>query len=57
MKFKTLIDDITIDLWFSQNFVSIEDIIRTCKPTVRFSKFTLKIYIYIERIWKISLQT
>ena len=40
MKFKHLIDNITIDLWFSWNFSCMEDIIRTCNPIIRFSKFT-----------------
>ena len=40
LKFKYLIDDITIDLLFFWNFTRIEDIIRTYNPTVRFSKFT-----------------
>ena len=40
LKSKHLIDDITIDLWFSWNFASILDIIRTCNPMIKFSKFT-----------------
>ena len=35
-----MIDDIVIDFLFSQNFESMEDIIRTCNPIIRFSKFT-----------------
>ena len=30
----------------SDLFVSIKDVIRTCNPTVRFSKFTLNINIH-----------
>jgi len=50
LKFKYLNGDIAIDLWFSWNFVSVNDIIRTYNPTVRFLKFTLniKIHFYIE---------
>ena len=39
LKFKNLIDDITINFWSSWNFVSMEDIIKTYNLTVRFSKF------------------
>ena len=38
-KFKHVIDDIIIDLWSFWNFTSMENIIRTCNPIVRFSKF------------------
>ena len=34
-----MIDDITIDLWFSWNFSSMKDIIRMCNLIIRFSKF------------------
>ena len=43
-----------IDLWFSWNFVSIKDVIRTCNLTVRFSKFTLNINIYDEFVGFLS---
>ena len=38
----------TIDFWYSWNFVSIKDIIKICNLIVRFSKFTLNIKIYDE---------
>ena len=34
------IDDIFIDLWFFENFASIEDIRRKCNLMVNLSKFT-----------------
>ena len=37
-KFKHLIDDITIDLWYTWNFVSVEDIIRKCNYSVDLLK-------------------
>ena len=46
--------DIAIDLWFSWNFVSIKDVIRTCNLTIRFSKFTLNINIYDEFVGFLS---
>ena len=39
-KFKNLIDYIAINLWSSENFASMEDIKRKCKPIVNLSKFT-----------------
>ena len=39
LKFKYLIDDITIDFWSSRNFTSIEDLRRKCNPMVDLSKF------------------
>ena len=39
MKFKHLINEITIDLYSFGNFVSIEDIRRMCNPVVDLSKF------------------
>ena len=39
MKFKYLIDDIVINLWFSRNFASMKDIKRKCNPMIDFSKF------------------
>ena len=38
-KFKHFIDDIVIDIWYSWNFASMKDIIKTCNPNVGFSKF------------------
>ena len=35
-----MIDDIAIDIWSSQNFASIEDIIKAYNPTIRISNFT-----------------
>ena len=46
LKFKHLIDDIAINIWYSWNFASMEDIIRTYNPTIRFSKFTPNKNIY-----------
>ena len=40
LKFKHLIDNIAINLWSSENFASMEDIKRKCKPIVNLSKFT-----------------
>ena len=43
-------DDIAIDLWFFENFASIENIRRKCNIMVDLLKFTSnkkKIYIYI----------
>ena len=37
-KFKYLIDDITIDFWYSWNFASIDDIIRKHNLSVDLSK-------------------
>ena len=41
LKFKYLIDDITIRLWFSENFASMKNIRRTCYLMKDFSKFTI----------------
>ena len=40
LKFKYLIDDICINLWSFENFVSMEDIKRKCKIIMNLSKFT-----------------
>ena len=40
LKFKHLIENIAINLWSSENFASMEDIKRKCKPIVNLSKFT-----------------
>ena len=40
MKFKHLIDDIVIDLWFSSSFASMKYTIREFNPIVDFLKFT-----------------
>ena len=40
LKFKYLIDDITIDIWSSWKFACMNNIIRTCNLTIIFSKFT-----------------
>ena len=40
LKFKYLIDDITIRLWFSENFASMKNIRRKYYPMVNLSKFT-----------------
>ena len=37
-----------IELWSFWNFVSINDVIRICNLTIRFSKFILNIKIYNE---------
>ena len=39
-KFKYLVDNMIIDLWFFGNFLSIENIKRKCNLTVEFSKCT-----------------
>ena len=39
-KFKNLIDDITINLWSSWNFVSMKDIRKKYNPMMNFSQFT-----------------
>ena len=48
LKFKHLIDNITIDLLFFWNFASMEDIIRTCNLIFRFTKFTSNKMIFTE---------
>ena len=40
MKFKHLIDNIVIDLYFFENFVNMTHIGRKCNPTMHYSKFT-----------------
>ena len=35
-----MIDDVTIDIWSSENFASMENIRRKCNPMVDLSKFT-----------------
>ena len=40
MNFRYLIDDIIINLWFSWNFATINDIIRKYNLTMNLSKFT-----------------
>ena len=40
LQFKPFIDNITIDLLFSRNFASIEEIRRRRNPMVDLSKFT-----------------
>ena len=39
LKFKYLIDDRAIDIWFSRNFPSMEDISRKYNQMVDLSKF------------------
>ena len=46
LKFNHLIEDTVIDLWFSWNFVSMKDIIKTCNSMVKVSKFTSNKKIY-----------
>ena len=41
LQFKQFIDDITIDLYFSRNFASMEVIRKRGNPMVNLSKFTL----------------
>ena len=38
-KFKHLIDDLTINIWFSRSFVSMKDIRKKCNLIIDFSKF------------------
>ena len=45
-KFKDLIDDIAINLWYFWNLANMEDIRRKCNPMVNLLQFT-SIYIYI----------
>ena len=45
-KFKDLIDDITINLWFSWNFASMEDIRRIYNSMVNFHNLHL-----IKKYW------
>ena len=45
MQFKLFIDDIAIDLQFSKNLASIENIIRRCILMVDLPKFTFNIKI------------
>ena len=39
-KFKHLIDDLAINIWFSWSFVSMKYIRRKCNLIMNFSKFT-----------------
>ena len=39
LKFKYLIDDIDIDIWYFGNFASMEDIRRKCNLMMNLSKF------------------
>ena len=51
-KFKDLIDDIAINLWYFWNLANIKDIRRKCNPMVNLLQFTSKyIYIYIYIYW------
>ena len=43
-----------IDFWYSWNFVSIKDVIRTYNLTVRFSKSTINIKIFDEFVGFLS---
>ena len=56
MKFKYLVDDITIDLWFPGNFVSMEHIKRKCNLVVEFSKYSSN-KINIEWSYNLKLQS
>ena len=47
IKFKHLIEDIAIDLWSSWNFASMNDILKTYNPIVRFLNFTFN-----KKIWE-----
>ena len=50
LKFKNLIDDIVIDLWHFENFVSMEDnkkMLFTCKFVKIHIQLKKNIYIYI----------
>ena len=40
LKFKYLIDDIDIDIWYFGNFASMKDIRRKCNLMMDLSKFT-----------------
>ena len=40
LKFKLLIDKITIDLWFTQNFISTKEIKRKYNLMINLLKFT-----------------
>ena len=44
LKLKYLIDDIVINFWYFWNFVSMENIIKTFRLTIRFSKFTSNLF-------------
>ena len=57
-----MFDNITNDLWFSWNFASMNDMIRTCNLIVRFLKFTINLKIYekfdeflFKLVWKETL--
>ena len=45
-----------IDFWYSWNFVSIKDVIRTYNLTVRFSKSTINIKIFDEFVPFLPIQ-
>ena len=40
MKFKHLIDNIVINLYYIENFANMKHIRRKCNPTMHYSKFT-----------------
>ena len=40
MKFKYLIDDITINLYYFEDFANMKHIKRKCNPTTYYLKFT-----------------
>ena len=48
LKFKYLIDNITINIWYSWNFVSMEDIIKKMQSINRFTKIYINKKIYEE---------
>ena len=50
LQFKHLIDNITIDFLFSENFANMKNIRRKCKLMVNLSKFTSNKKILIEII-------
>ena len=43
-----MINDIAIDIWFSENFASMEDIRRKCNSMVDLSKFTFNKKIFFK---------
>ena len=62
LKILTFFDGIVIYLWFSWNFASMNDMIRTCNLIVRFLKFTINLKIYekfdeflFKLVWKETL--
>ena len=48
LKFKYLIDNITINIWYSWNFLSMEDIIKKMQSINRFTKIYINKKIYEE---------